>query len=331
MRPFVRIRALAAFRWMVLFVVFVIPQLSKAQWQAAVGAQNHDKGRQILAFLPNEIWIHTGDSVTWKIETDETHTVTFLVSGEARPPFTVGCPGATSDDSNFDGSSCVNGGPQVKEQSFTVHFPTAGNFKLVCLVHANMTGVVHVLNPAEPLPHDQEFYDEQAGDQRRDLLWDTDEDHNADHERHTHLHEHEVIAGAGEIVATPGGSATISVVRFLHSPTVIHVGETVEWSNSNPAAPHTITFGTEPANPIPPSANVEVDADGARHAVINSQTDSVHSGFIAAAPEERIGLAQAPLGVTRFRVTFTHPGIFNYICALHDELGMVGKVIVLPD
>jgi plastocyanin len=39
---------------------------------------------------------------------------------------------------------------------------------------------------------------------------------------------------------------------------------------------------------------------------------------------------QAPLAVTRFRVTFTHPGIFNYICALPDELGMVGKVIVLP-
>jgi len=327
---FVRIRVPAAFRWMLLFVVFVVPQLSKAQWQAAVGAQSHDQGRQILTFLPNEIWIHAGDSVTWKIETDETHTVTFLVSGEARPPFTVGCPGATPDDSNFDGSSCVNGGPQVKGQSFTVRFSTAGNFKLVCLVHANMTGVVHVLDPADPLPHDQDFYDEQAADQRQGALRDTGQDHDADHERHEHWHEHEVIAGAGEIVATPGGSATISVVRFLHSPTVIHVGEIVEWSNSNPTAPHTITFGTEPANPIPPSANVKVDADGARHAVINSQTDSVHSGFIAAAPEERIGLAQTPLGVTRFRVTFTHPGIFNYICALHDELGMVGKVIVLP-
>ena len=39
---------------------------------------------------------------------------------------------------------------------------------------------------------------------------------------------------------------------------------------------------------------------------------------------------QAPLTVARFRVTFTHPGIFNYIRALHDELGMVGQVIVLP-
>ena len=330
MKLFVRIRAVARFRWMLLIVVLVVPQLSKAQWQATVGAQSPDKGRQILAFLPNEIWVHAGDSVTWKVQTDETHTVTFLVSGELRPPFTAGCPGATRDDSDFDDSSCVNGGPQVKGQSFTVRFPAAGNFRLVCLVHVNMTGVVHVLDPAEPLPHDQDFYDEQAWDQQRDLLRDTDQDHEADHQRHEHLHEHEVIAGAGEIVATPGGAATISVVRFLHSPTVIHVGETVEWNNSNPTAPHTITFGTEPANPIPPSANVEVDADGARHAVINSHSDNVHSGFIAAAPEERIGLAQAPLGVTRFRVTFRHPGIFNYICALHDELGMVGKVIVLP-
>jgi plastocyanin len=32
----------------------------------------------------------------------------------------------------------------------------------------------------------------------------------------------------------------------------------------------------------------------------------------------------------RFRVTFTHTGTFNYFCALHDDLGMTGKVIVLP-
>jgi hypothetical protein len=50
--------------------------------------------------------------------------------------------------------------------------------------------------------------------------------------------------------------------------------------------------------------------------------------LIAPAPQDRINLAQAPLGVQRFRVTFNTPGTFNYICALHDELDMVGKVIV---
>jgi plastocyanin len=73
-----------------------------------------------------------------------------------------------------------------------------------------------------------------------------------------------------------------------------------------------------------------LDADGARHATISSPSDIVHSGFIVAAPQERIGLAQAPLSVTRFRVTFTQPGDFNYKCSLHGGLGMVGEVIVVP-
>jgi plastocyanin len=32
--------------------------------------------------------------------------------------------------------------------------------------------------------------------------------------------------------------------------------------------------------------------------------------------------------VTRFRVTFTTPGTFQYICSLHDDLGMKGAVTV---
>jgi len=81
---------------------------------------------------------------------------------------------------------------------------------------------------------------------------------------------------------------------------------------------------------VNPSADVTIDLDGARHAIIDSTSDSTHSGFIIAAPQERRGLAQAPLGVTRFRVTFPNPGTFPYICALHDELGMVGQVTVSP-
>ncbi len=36
------------------------------------------------------------------------------------------------------------------------------------------------------------------------------------------------------------------------------------------------------------------------------------------------------VGLTRFRITFTKAGAYPYICALHDDWGMVGKVIVLP-
>src|SRR5712692_1257937 len=325
------------FRWLLVLAILIVPQVVHAQWRATVGAQSNNMGRQALAFLPNEIWIHAGDSITWTFPTDEIHTVSFLKSGQTRLSRLVGCPGFTIGESAiFDGSICVTTASLVKGQTFTVTFPIAGNFKLVCLVHANMTAVVHVLPLSEPLPHDQDFYDDQAAQQRHDLLFDTDKgtDHDGDHERddsdRTRSPENKVTAGIGEIVATPGGSQTVSVMRFEEPTKVIHAGETLEWSNSDPVTAHTITFGVEPANPVPPSANVTVDADGARHSVINSPADNVHSGFIVAPPQDRIGLAQAPPGVTRFRVTFTSPGVFPYICALHDALGMKGTVTVLP-
>jgi len=52
--------------------------------------------------------------------------------------------------------------PFVSGQTFTVDFPTAGNYKLVCLVHEDMTAAVHVLDTFVPLPHEQSFYDRQA-------------------------------------------------------------------------------------------------------------------------------------------------------------------------
>jgi plastocyanin len=322
------------FRWLLVLAIVIVPHVVQAQWHATVGAQSGDMGRQAMAFLPNELWIHAGDSVTWDFVTDEIHTVTFLKAGQTRLHRLVGCPGfILGGSATFDGSTCVTTASLVKAQTFTVTFPIAGNYKLVCLVHPNMTGVVHVLALSEPLPHSQAFYDEQAEAEREKLLSDMDlqgEDRDRDDAHHQHSPENQVIAGTGEIMATGGGSDTLSVMRFMRSRTVIHAGQTVEWTNADPVTPHTITFGIEPANPPPPSGGVTLDADGARHAVINSPADNVHSGFIVAPPQDRIGLAQAPLGVTRFRATFTHPGVFPYICALHDDLGMKGEVVVLP-
>jgi plastocyanin len=302
-----------------------------AQTQATAGAQDADKGKQVLAFLPNELWVHVDDSITWTFVADEIHTVTFLKPGQVRPPFQVGCPGTTPDGSSYDGTACVNSGPLVSGQSYSVSFPNPGNFKLVCLVHVDMTGVVHVLNPSETLPHDQAFYDREAGNERAELLSDVSRLEGRGIATAQRTPENEVTAGISEIVATTGGGVhTAAVMRFLRGTTVVRVGDTVEWTNLGPIVPHTVTFGIEPGNLMPPSAGVTVDSDGARHAEIGSPTDNVNSGFLIAAPQERVGLAQSPLSVTRFRVTFTSPGTFNYICGLHDDLGMVGTVIVHP-
>jgi plastocyanin len=255
------------------------------------------------------------------------HTITFLRPGQIRLPLNAGfCPGFSFGGALLDGSTCVSTPPLPKEQTFSVTFLTPGNYKLVCLVHADMTGVVHVLEPSMPLPHDQAFCDQQAADSAQSLLAEVQMETGQNHPSSPNS----VTTGIGETVPTGGGHRTVSVMRFMDDQKFIHVGETVEWTNDDPATPHTITFGTEPLNPLPPSSNVSVAPDGALNATISSLADSVHSGFIVSAPQERIFLPQAPLGATRFRIAFTTAGIYPYICAIHDGLGMKGTITVLP-
>jgi plastocyanin len=93
---------------MLACIVLILPAVTNAQWRATVGAQSEDKARQALAFLPNEIWIHAGDNITWTADADDIHTITFLTSGQVRLPFSVGCPGFSPSGSSFDGSTCVS-------------------------------------------------------------------------------------------------------------------------------------------------------------------------------------------------------------------------------
>ena len=309
--------------------VMVVPQAGWATaWEALAGAQNFDEAIQVEAFLPNELWVHAGDSITWTFPAGEIHTVTFLKPGQVRPSNGTGCPGTTPDQSNFDGTACVNSGSLIDGSTYTVKFPAAGNFKVVCLVHANMTGTVHVLNQSEALPYPQAFYDEQAHTQQAGLLKDGSIQLGLLKSRAQQNPRSQVNSGSGEIIATGGGAQTVSIYRFTPDPIVVNVGDTVEWTNVDPVTSHTVTFGTRPSGPPqPPSANVTVDSDGARHAVLASG-GSVHSGFLVAEFQDRIGLAQTDIGVTRFRVTFTTPGTFAYLCQIHDQVGMTGRVIV---
>ena len=313
---------------------------SATEWKAFVGAQTPDQGNQVLAFLPNEFWIHAGDSIQFTFLTNEVHTVSFLKTGQTRPAafsvvgingnVFVGCPGTTPDGSSFDNSACVTSAPATVGQTYTVNFPSANNFKLICMVHSRMTGSIHVLQLSESLPHDQDFYDRQAYLQGSKLLSVADSLQGRRNEDGQRISAHAVTAGFSAILANGGGSQTIAAMRFLGSATVVHVGDTVEWTNLSTPVFHTITFGTEPENDMPPSPGVTVDVDGVRHAVIGSPNDNVNSGFLGAPNQETVGQPQGPLDFTRFRVTFTAPGTFNYICALHDDVGMKATVIVQP-
>ena len=154
---------------------------------------------------------------------------------------------------------------------------------------------------------------------------------------HDHSATTHVKVGVGEIASTPGGLQTNSLVRFVKDKIQIHAGDTVEWSNFDPEEPHTITFGPPPQDIFDPSPNVSLDSDLGLSAVLNSPSDSVHSGFILQALDDQPGTPvntssnnAIALNHTHFRVTFMQAGTYNYICVLHDNLGMEGQVVVLP-
>ncbi|HEY2152231.1 MAG TPA: hypothetical protein VGH34_15590, partial [Vicinamibacterales bacterium] len=112
------------------------------EWRVLVGVESGTRGRQALAFLPNELWIHAGDTVRYTYPTHERHTLTFLKPGQTRPPgfgptfgVVVGCPGVTPDGSNYDGSACVTSDVQMLAEdsapgdeppTYSVTFPSTG-------------------------------------------------------------------------------------------------------------------------------------------------------------------------------------------------------------
>ena len=181
-------------------------------------------------------------------------------------------------------------------------FRAAGNYKLVCLVHANMNGAVHVLPASMSLPYTQSFSVTQASDQAKDLINDAD---GAIEEAHDFGPGANSVVMHGEISATAGGRQYLSILRFLPGQIVIHVGDTVGWMNTDPTEPHPVTLG-------PPSFT-PVNVTTAPRRIIESSISStsvpaVSSGILEAALERRTGLAQSPLGTTRIRVTFTQSG-----------------------
>src|SRR2546425_7664479 len=212
-----------------LLISILLPVSALADnWQLQVGAQNGDRAHQALAFLPNEIWIHSGDSTTWAFVANEVHTVTFLTPLQVRPNRFTGCAGGgppdgrTPDFSVYDGTACVNSGVLTSEdgQTYTVVFPVTGNFKLVCLAHPNMTATIHVLASLTSLPHDQAFYDKEADRERAALLSDVMAS------AHNHSGPNEVTAGVGHIIGNGGGDHTPPLKRFHGATNAIHVDGT---------------------------------------------------------------------------------------------------------
>ncbi|HEY1292739.1 MAG TPA: plastocyanin/azurin family copper-binding protein [Chloroflexota bacterium] len=308
-------------------------------WKVAVGAQSRDAGNQANFFFTNKITIDAGDSVTWTSQAGEIHTVSFLAGGP-RPdlaipntsgPGLVANPAAvapsclfTSPPScgtpqTYDGTFKNSGIVVLGAPAYTLSFPTTttpGSYDYVCLVHSDMKGTVVVQPQGAAYPRTQASYDVEAAVSRSIALGQAAV--NAGRGFAASAGPNKVTAGIGQLFPTTLGS--VAVLRFEPDRKVTRVGQAVTWTNLDPETPHTVTFGKEPPS-VPDlfALAPPVGEDTPGHATITPTTVTAHSGFIGAG-----------FPGTTFSATFTAPGTYSYICALHDDLGMVGSITVLP-
>lgn len=288
-----------------------------------VGSESPGMATEGMWFLPKDVFIHPGDTVTWKANSFEIHTVTFL--GDKDPstvmPFNPGNPDDVTREGGdtYDGTSYYNSGllttvpdggdagplvPGTKLYAdYSLTFPDAGDFGYLCVVHGMaMQGTVHVLPADVTLPFTQADYDAQAAYQADYLRLDGQQ---MLREFRQQADRHHVIVG--------GDDGLVASMRFIHHRVRIHRGETVTFTNpvingnAGMGEPHTVTFGDEKQGPDLMSRY--------------GHPWHFHGGALSSGQM---------LPGDSFTVRFRKPGTYHYICVLHDGMGMVGTVVVRP-
>ena len=132
---------------------------------------------------------------------------------------------------------------------------------------------------------------------------------------------------SGYEIANP--TYLLDYMRFAPSDLNVSLGDTIEWSSPTPHNFHNVLLGEEPE-----VLSVVPQPAGPPKAYFNSDVllpvgDSDYSGSGLYSSGLLVGPEDPPaLGVSTYSLTFTQPGRFEYICAVHYHNGMDGRVIV---
>jgi plastocyanin len=330
------------------------PQAGPTTWTVLIGGQaeivQQDQGPagawQFMRYYPGSITINVGDTVVWKLNSAEPHTVTFPQPGENKAPDLIipegggsqrmlGNPlaflpqgGAEYDGSALTGSGQIGGGPPFPIE-YKLTFTKPGTYDYYCAFHSMMKGTVVVQEAGSAYPKTQAQIDADAAAQ---LAADTQAAKQAE-------------PAAMQTSTRPGpngttiyevnigyGDGTMSWMRFSPADLTIHVGDTVEWTQKDVEAPHTVTFTsggqepelvlTEPQQSGPPKLVVNPEVLAPAGGTTYSGQGYFNSGFVWG--------TEVPIpGPRTYSLTFDTPGTYKYICVLHDPMGMNGQVTVL--
>jgi len=327
---------------------FAAPALAEAPTTFTVLAGGESAPENLVevnAFLPGDVTVNVGDTVTWEIE--GFHTVTFPGPG-APPPFIVPAPAGgpsplmlnpdavnPAGGSTYDGTEMASSGnpallggppPEGGEDAgppppapYSLTFTKAGTFSYVCLVHPEMVGTVTVQESGD-LPMVAEDVSAAGMAQRDELI------------QGVIAKEAAANANPAQPVMAGVRSGLAESLHFGPNNLTVNVGDTVTWTTDT-QDPHTVTFlsGADPLQDIivqpqdngPPlfflGPQVAQPMGGREY----DGTGIVNSGLLSTYP-----MAPGQPAPYSFQLTFTAPGTYSYYCVIHGPM-MSGTITVL--
>jgi plastocyanin len=316
-----------------------------------VGAEDSNRGIDIMSYFPSTLYVHVGDTVHWVLNSNEIHTVTFMAGQTTLPEIIIPAPAnpvspimfnpvaafpSVPAGGFYNGSFFVNSGLMGKEagqvQEFSLTFTKTGTFDYVCLVHGvAMSAKIVVVAPDVSIPSPQQVT-AMAYAQARSAI----------------ASGSNLFLKANALVKAPtknaDGSMTyyvnamymegnVDLMDFFPSQLVVHPGDTVEWNfGGMNEAPHTVTFlngADEPALVVP-----YPQAGGPPLLLVNP---AVLFPANMGVPLTRQGYYNSglrgpglPLPLTYSMKIGNISGQIYYECLLHDSSGMHGSLVVVP-
>jgi plastocyanin len=309
----------------------------------------------INAFFPATVRVRAGDTISWKINSDEPHTATFL-SGEPMPPDPVPVPGGgptdimlnpelffpsrapdapveTYNGTEYRHSGFLSNGKVVPpNEGYSLTFDTPGTYEYICAIHpVTMKGEV-IVEPATAADvPTQEEIDAQAQAEIAPLL-EMAEGTRAE-TANSELVQSEPGPNDTTIWYVPAGRTgsdpRIEIYDFFPKDLTIQSGDTVIWTS---VFFHQVIL--HPGQPVPEFVIPQPQDAGPPLLVVNPDVAfrAKPSGEFDGASLYSSGLigTLGPLpGGTTFSLTFDEPGTFDYVCATHQPLGMEGTVTVV--
>lgn len=310
-----------------------------------VGAEDPAQGYEANMFFPSALTVHVGDTVTWKANSIELHTVTFLagqpmpaleqVDPKANPSPVLLNPQvanpAVPDQGQYDGKSFVNSGLMGNAPglatTFSLTFTTPGTYEYVCVVHGTMmSGAITVVSRSKRIATPEQV-SAQAGHQIREAM-----------EQFPALVKQANAAVPAPVNNSDGSTSytvlmgymkdSLELMRFFPNRLDVHPGDHITWtmSDSN-MAPHTVTFlnggqapdmlAVVPQQSAPPLLYFAPQVLFPANFTTLTNQGYINSGLLVPGQNPSATITVGDVSAA-----------LPYICVLHDESGMTGVINV---